>query len=191
MKKLKYSCGLALALLLLLAGVASADNLIANGDFSQPIENGWTVYSTGDNGTASIVSAEVPYGDVAQSMKGRVSLFQVVPVDNLNLALSFSGKFHTEATKEGYGALAKVAVVYCDADTNTLGKTVFGRASGTAELKSGETEHSIIAKADNAWADYTLNVSKELSTNLKTVDHSRVKFLRIDLTVDNGETAGC
>jgi hypothetical protein len=191
MKKLKSSCGLALAVVLLAAGVASADNLITNGDFSQPIENGWITFSTGDNGTASIISAEVPYGDVAQSMKGRVSLFQVIPVGNLNVVLSFSGKFHTEATKEGYGALAKVAVVYCDADTNTLGKTVFGRASGSAELKSNDTEHSISAKADNAWADYTLSISKELSTNLKKVDKEKVKFLRIGLTVDNGETAGC
>jgi len=191
MKKLKYSCGLALAFLLLLAGVASADNLITNGDFSQPVDNGWTVFSTGDNGTASIVSAEAPYGDVAQTNKGRVSLYQVIPVDNLNLVLSFSGKFHTEVTKEGYGALAKVAVVYCDADTNTLGKTVFGRASGIAELKSGETEHSIIAKADNKWADYTLNIGKELSTGLKKVDHEKIRFLRIGLTVDNGETAEC
>jgi hypothetical protein len=191
MKELKSNFGAALALLLLLAGSASADNLMANGDFSQPIDNGWAVFSTGDNGTASIISAAEPYGDVAQTNKGRVSLYQVIPVDNLNLVFSFSGRFHAEVTEEGYGALAKVAVVFCDADTNTLGKTVFGRASGVAELKNGETEHSIVAKADNKWANYSLNISKELSTNLKKVDHDKVKFLRIGLTVDNGETAGC
>jgi hypothetical protein len=176
---------------LLLSGLARADNLIANGDFSQPIDNGWTVFSTGDNGTASIVTGDAPYGDVSQSFKGKVTLYQVIPVDNLNLELSFSGKFHTEVTKEGYGALAKLAVVYCDADTNTLGKTVFGRASGIAELQSGDTEHSIVAKADNTWADYALDLGKELSANLKKVDRSKVRFLRIGITVDNGEPTGC
>jgi hypothetical protein len=191
MKKLKYSCGAVLALLLLLAGVAAADNLIANGDFSQPVENGWTTFSSGDNGSASVVSADVPYGDVAQSGKGRVSLYQLIPIDNLNLVFSFSGRFHTEVTKEGYGALANLSVIFCDADTNALGTTVFGRASGTAALPDSVTEHSIAARADNAWADYTLNIGKELSTNLKTVDRQKVKFLRIGLAVDNGDTQGC
>lgn len=191
MKKQEYSCGAAVAVFLLLAGAAAAGNLIANGDFSQPIENGWTTSSSGDNGTASIITGDVPYVDVAQTGKGRVSLYQIIVVDNLNLVFSFSGRFHAEASKEGYGALANLSVSYCDADTNTLGKTVFGLAAGNATLKDSETGHSIKTKTDNEWADYTLNISKELSTSLKAVDPQKVKFLRVGLAVDNGDTQGC
>lgn len=176
---------------LLISSTALAGNLLVNGDFSQPLDSGWTVYSTGDNGIASIAAVDEPYGFVTQTMKGRVSMYQVIPIEDLNAELSFSGRFHAEATKEGYGSLAKVAVVYCDADTETLGKTVFGRATGTAELVSDKTQHSIVARADKKWADYRLNISKELSTNLAGIDASKVRFLRIGLIVDNGELAGC
>jgi hypothetical protein len=180
-----------LCAVLLAGGTALAGNLITNGDFSQPVDSGWTVSSSGDNGTASTVAVGEPYGNVSQSFKGRVSLYQVIPVEDLNLEFSFSGRFHAEADKEGYGALAKVAVAYCDADTNALGQTVFGRAAGSAVLENDETRHSITAKADKAWADYRLNLTKELSANLSGIDPSKVKFLRIGLIVDNGDLPGC
>jgi hypothetical protein len=180
-----------LCAVLFASSTASAANLVTNGDFSLPLDSGWTVFSTGDNGTAAIAAADEPYGYVAQTTKGRVSMYQVIPVTDLDADLTFSARFHAEANKEGYGALAKLAVVYCDADTEMLGKTVFGRAAGTAVLESDETQHSIVAKADKRWADYKLNLGKEVSKNLTGVDASKVRFLRIGLTVDNGELAAC
>jgi hypothetical protein len=176
---------------LVAGGTALAGNLIMNGDFSQPIDSGWTVSSSGDDGTAAIAAADEPYGFVSQTMKGRVSMYQVIPVENVDAEFSFSGRFHAEVTKEGYGALAKVAVVYCDADTATLGKTLFGRAAGSSALESDKTQHSIVAKADKTWTDYRLSIAKELSKNLTGVDASKVKYLRIGLIVDNGELTGC
>jgi hypothetical protein len=182
---------LVLSLMLAFAGRAAAKNLVVNGDFSQPLETGWTVKSSSEAPTVEVRTEKTNSVRVYQMANGYTSLRQRVAVPNGKLRFSFSGWFSADVNKPDFGAMSNVTIAFLDADTNLLGQTTYARIIGESPLPKNDNTHIIPVKADSVWSDYSFNVGQELAKNLGEIDPEWVKYVDISLNVDNGTLPGC
>jgi hypothetical protein len=154
---------------------------LANGDFAKPLSQGWTTQAEDIIGEHSITATAANGAVVRKEMCGRAALVQEVKLVTSNLNFSTQARFSTQATKPGYYTTASVLLGFLDEAGRTLGETRIYRATGTPPWKASSTLHLIPVTSAGRWQDYNLDLGQELRSNLKGVDASKVKRLRISL----------
>jgi len=176
----------------LVIGAWSKEELIVNGDFEQPLSNGWTEETEGT--WSSIMQS--PYYDGDEDYEVKVSteagphcetyayLWQTVNTPNPHI-VEFSGKakFETVAYQsEGSWAVAQLIVVYADAGGNYLGDTrMYNYPYGSWQ---SDATHHAIEIAGGVWNEFSFNVGEEVDNNLSGVNSANVKKVQIKITAN-------
>jgi hypothetical protein len=154
---------------------------LANGDFLKPLSQGWATQAEDLLGEHSITATQENGAVVLKEMCGNATLVQDVKLKTTNLGFSTRARFSCQATKPDYYATASVLLGYLDSDGKQLGETRIYNAAGAPPWKASNTLHLIAVADTGKWQDYSLNLGQELRSNLKGVDATRVKCLRVSL----------
>ena len=154
---------------------------LTNGDFSQPLTQGWVTQAEDLVGTHSITATADSGVVVRKEMCGNATLVQDVALKTTELIISTRVRFSCRATKPDYYATASLRVGYLDSDGKQLGETRVYRAAGTPPWKASNALHLVAINDTGEWRDYTLNMGQELRTYLTDVDPTQVKRLRLSL----------
>jgi hypothetical protein len=184
-----------LVLALLLAGAASADQFLLNGDFEQSLEVGWTDTVESSAGSFTF-SREDTFGQPTPGYAAKVykylakyaSLRQTVDVPSADVTLTFDARLKIGGGSSTCWPVASVWVRYADANGIELGNARFCLSSVYSTWASSDTVHIIeIADTTGAWHNYSLNLAEEMYTNLPGIDPDAVAKITIDLfAYDNG-----
>jgi len=154
---------------------------LADGDFAKPLSQGWATQAEDIVGQHSITATPEKGAVVRKEMCGRAALVQDIKLSTTNLSFSTRARFSAQATKPDYYSTASVLLGFLDADGKKLGETRIYSAKGTPPWKASNTLHLIAATGADRWQDYSLDLGQELRSNLKGVDASKVKRLRVSL----------
>ncbi len=183
------------ALCLLFAGPAAADEFLINGSFEQPLDVGWTDTVESSAGTFAFERADT-FGQPTPGYAAKVtkylaryaSLRQTVDVPNVDLTLSFDGRFKIAGGSSTCWPVASFWIRYADASGVELGNTRICRSSMYSTWTSSDTVHKIeISDTTGAWHNYSINLKEELATNLPGINPDNVKKVTVDLfAYDNG-----
>jgi hypothetical protein len=183
------------AMCLLFAGPAAADELLINGDFEQPLDVGWTDTVANEAGTFAFERADT-FGQPTPGFAAKVtkylaryaSLRQTVDVPNLDLNLSFDGRFKIAGGSSTCWPVASFWIRYADASGLELGNTRICLSSVYSTWTKSDTVSLIeITDTTGAWHNYSLNLKQELATNLPGINPDNVKKITVDLfAYDNG-----
>jgi hypothetical protein len=176
-------------LLLLLAGLASAGNLLTNGAFEQDLTVGWTSYMadvTYGYDTIARATTYDPDGDYEAftlSTFGYVTrLYQTADIPSTD-NFTFSIKARIDAFDNDYDTLcwaaSAVVLYYQNASGVTLGETRICRYSAPCPWVGTSTIH-LIPAADTLWHTYSFTLNTELA-NLPGVTPSQVKKVMVCL----------
>ena len=164
---------------------------LTNGDFSKPLDQGWATQAKDLVGEHSITSTPENGVVVRKEMCGSATLVQDVALKTTELGLSTRARFSCQATKPDYYATASIRVGYLDNDGKELGETRIYTAAGTPPWKASNTLHLIAVADTGQWRDYNLNLGQELRSNLKGVDATKVKRLRVSLESFGSGKSAC
>jgi hypothetical protein len=179
--KVKVLLVIALAL-----GLASAQNLLTNGDFEQDLTVGWTQtqgggsYVTFDRSTDYQPDPDYEARDSIYSGNGCGMLSQTVDVPGPLTTLSFQAAFAIYGASSSCWPVACVTVGYCDASSNLLGETRYYYHDSYCTWAPTSTL-SLINVTDPNWNRYELNVADELNQHLPGVNPGMVTKLRVAL----------
>jgi len=183
------------ALLLLLAGPAAAGELLVNGDFEQALDVGWTDTVENEAGLFAFDRADT-FGQPTPGFAAKVhkelaryaSLRQTVDVPNVDLTLTFDGRFLIGGGSSTCWPVASVWVRYGDAAGLELGNTRICLSSVYSDWTKSDTVSLIeIADTTGAWHNYTLELKDELTNHLPGINPDSVRKITIDLyAYDNG-----
>jgi hypothetical protein len=186
---------LASAFLLFLAGPVTADEFLVNGSFEQAFDVGWTDTVESSAGTFAFERADT-FGQPTPGFAAKVtkylakyaSLRQTVDVPNLELSLSFDGRFKISGGSSTCWPVASLWIRYADANGLELGNTRICRSSVYSTWANSDTVHLIeIGDTTGAWHNYSINLKEELTANLPGVNPSDVAKVTVDLfAYDNG-----
>jgi hypothetical protein len=173
-----------------LVAAGSGQELLVNGDFEQPLENGWIV-DTGEYGYKTI-SRDVGYQpdpdyealDSIYAGNGYSKLGQTVDVPGPSLLLTFSASFAVGGTSSSCWPVASVVVIYKDVADAVLGQTRFYYHNEYCTWVPSSTM-SLHEVTNPDWTQYSLDVADELAQNLPGVnpgDINRVEVALYDTT---------
>ena len=157
------------------------NHTLTNGDFSKPLSQGWTTQAKDLLGEHSITATQENGAVVRKEMCGNATLVQDVKLSTTNLNFSTRARFSSQATKPDYYATASVLLGFLDGNGRKLGETRIYNAAGTPPWKASNTLHLIPVADIGKWRDYNLDLGQELRSNLKGVDPTKVKRLRVSL----------
>jgi hypothetical protein len=179
----------------MLAGPATANEFLVNGDFEQPLDVGWTDTVASEAGTFAFERADT-FGQPTPGFAAKVtkylaryaSLRQTVDVPNLDLTLSFDGRFKIAGGSSTCWPVASLWIRYSDLSGVELGNTRICRSSEYSTWVSSDTVHLIeISDTTGAWHNYSVNLKQELAANLPGINPDNVKKVTVDLfAYDNG-----
>ena len=185
-------------------------NLIQNGYFLEDYDY-WTRDLTDEGGSSkiSITKSNNSIVDRAlkmeQSGKGNLMLSQRVPINGIDL--SFSATFHTTSSEglmwgfSGTG-YAIIGLGYIDINGESLGFTRIMNVNesifaGTGfvgvpdSISDTNTEHNIMINSGELYSKFSLDLKKEIESNLLGIDSSKIAFIDIVLIVgSNDKDAG-
>jgi hypothetical protein len=176
-----------------LTGVAAA-NLVANGDFEQPLDVGWTDTVVGYVGEGRFERADT-FGQPVSGYAAKVwktladyaSLFQVVDIPDANVNLTFDARFSIGGGSSTCWPVAVFMVRYLDDAGNHLGKTRYYLHDQYCTWEQRDTSSLIEITNPDHWASYQLSVRDELQNNLTGINPDAVRKLCIELfAYDNG-----
>lgn len=177
--------------ILALASFTFASQFLTNGDFEEPLINGWQESKYGTN---SLIDRDTGYdGDPDYEVfvykgtgDGYVQLYQIVDVPTTDLAFSVNAKLYAHSTSASCWAGAAVVISYLNESDSLLGETMICYRSYACPWTSTNTRH-IIAVTDSLWNNYTLNIDDEL-LNLSGVNAADIARIQISLltTADSG-----
>ncbi|MFO7650700.1 MAG: hypothetical protein R6X13_05085 [bacterium] len=174
-----------LALLPLVAAVALGQNLLINGDFEQDLTVGWTYtdsgYGTHQADRQTSYDPDPDYEAMAYQYDnpGWARLAQRVDAPGVLLQLSFRASFLQTGGTSSCWPAACVSVCYYDGSSTLLGETRYFYSTYANWTPSPTL--SLHRVNDPAWADYSLNVAEEISTNLPGVDPGDVAQVEVAL----------
>jgi hypothetical protein len=177
-----------------LTGAAGATEYLVNGGFEQGMATGWTdtVYSLA--GTAQFECTDT-LGQPVPGLAVRVrkdlasfaSLEQTVPVPDVNLTLSFDGRFRIAGGSSTCWPVAALVVRYLDASGIELGSTKFCLHNEFMTWGNSDTAHIIEVTLPELWGRYELNLARELADNLPGVTPAGIARVRLQIyAFDNG-----
>ncbi len=170
-------------LLFLLVAVGSA-NYIVNGDFEQPLTNGWGQRTWGSYCTVNQARIYDPDPDVeAYAYKGNADgyslLFQVATVPSTNLNFSANVKLYAYDNNASAWTGASFKILYLNAANTILGETRICQLSAGCPWSNTRYRH-LITVSDSIWHNYTFNINSELA-NLPGVNPSEVSRIGVAL----------
>ena len=183
------------AFLLMFAGPGVADEFLVNGDFEQPLDVGWTDTVLNEAGTFAFERADTfgqptpGYAAKAYKYLARyASLRQTVDVPNVDLTVSFDGRFKIAGGSSTCWPVASLWIRYADASGAELGNTRICLSSVYSTWTSSDTVHLIeVGDTTGAWHNYSINLKEELNANLPGIKPSDVARVTVDLfAYDNG-----
>ncbi len=170
---------------LLFLSLASAQELLTNGDFEQEITVGW-VWTYSGSGT-HLADRQVGYHPdpdyeahtYQYDNPGESRLAQKVETPGVMLELSFWAKFEEGAGSSTCWPAACFAVCYYDAADVLLGETRFYYSTYANWTPSPTLSLYRITNPD--WQQYTLNIADELNQNLPGVNPADVAKIEVAL----------
>jgi hypothetical protein len=154
---------------------------LTNGDFARPLASGWATQANDILGGHNITATPENGAVVRKEMCGNATLIQDVKLSTTLLNFSTRARLFSQVTKPDYYATASVLLGYLDVDGKKLGETRIYNAAGTPPWKASNTLHLVPVADTGKWHDYNLNLWQELCANLKGVDPTKVKRLRVSL----------
>ncbi len=183
----------AVILLAALVGLAAA-NLLANGDFEQPIGVGWDTTSNNLAGADTFFWTDTlgqPSPGHAVSVRkyllSYASMSQTVDVPGVNFTLTFDGRLKIGGGSSTCWPVAAFAVRYLDSTGASLGNTMLYLHDQYCTWAASDTQSLIDVKTPGEWTPFSLNIASELSAHLPGIDPAKVQKLTIDLyAYDNG-----
>lgn len=172
-----------LGVIVIMVSLASATNLVTNGDFEQDLASGWTESSLGgiiDRSTDYHPDADYEVQVYKYSSSGIVSLSQIVDIDNTDIDFSCKAKMYALDNTVGDWAAAAVALIYLNETNSVLGETrIYRPSDGDCPWVDTPRLHLIYVPDEN-WLDYTFNINDELQ-NLPIIDPSYVDKIQVVL----------
>lgn len=172
----------AVCLALALATPAYALDLLVNGDFELPLENGWTT-----TGGSTVTVTRGPLYDpdpdfeaqVAQvTSSGEGTLAQTVDLPGLDTGFSVRMTCAVSSSPTAWAA-AGIGVVYQTASGTPLGETRIVACTRDCPWTSGPNLH-LISAAENYWLEYSFNIAAEMSY-LPGIDPSLIRRVSVRL----------
>ena len=179
---MKFSIPLIILSFLFVTPVLGVE-LIANGDFEEPLTTGWESVTSGSN---IIINRAINYDPdpdyEAYVYKGTGSgyarLYQIVDAPTTDLDFAVNTKLYAYATATAWSGAA-VVISYLDEQSSLLGETYICDRSTYCPWANTPTCH-IIPAPDSLWHNYGFNIDDEL-TNLSGVNPSDIKKIQISL----------
>ncbi|MCK4574804.1 hypothetical protein KAU34_00180 [candidate division WOR-3 bacterium] len=170
--------------ILLISSQVTAVEILTNGDFEQPLTNGWDESVSASNYTINRATNYDPDPDYEARVyqgtgSGYARLYQIVDIPATNLDFSANAKLYAWDNSGSAWAGAGLVLSYFDYSVMLLGETYICARSTQCPWSNSSTTH-IIEAADSAWHDYSFNIENEL-TNLSGVNPSDVKKIRVSL----------
>jgi hypothetical protein len=180
--------------ILALIGIATATELIINGDFEQPIEIGWTDSVVGASGSYffewSDTLGQPSPGCAARAYKYLASyaaLSQTVDVPNVNLNFSLYGRLRIGGGSSTCWPVAAIILRYQNSSGVELGNTKMYIHTEYSTWANSDTAHLIEINTPESWETYGLDVAQEIASYLPGVNPSEVSKVTIELyAYDNG-----
>lgn len=175
-----------LSLALVVLGLVSAQNLLVNGGFEQPLSVGWA-QTVGGVGTQTVERGTGHHPDPDYEAYlyqfdggGWTKLGQMVDVPGSRLAFTFWGKFEYGAGSSTCWPVAAVTLEYCDAGGNLLGESRFYYHNAYCNWTNSGTLH-LLDVASPDWQEYSLDIHDEIAANLPGVNPDDVRKVRVSM----------
>ncbi len=172
--------------MVIIAGLMFAENLLVNGDFEAPITTGWQSAQSGSNVTIDRATTYDPDPDYeAQSKKGYGSgyakLYQVVDVATTDLLFTIDALLYAYDNNADTSCWAAAAVIisYKNSVNTVLGETRICSYTTPCSWQSTSTCHLIHAP-NNVWQNHSFNIDDEL-TNLPGVNPAQISKIEVSL----------
>ncbi len=165
--------------------VGMGQELLVNGDFEQPITEGWvhTTYGSGthtaDRNTTYHPDPDYEAMAYQYDNPGWSRLGQTVSVPGPMLLLSFWAKFEFAGGTSSCWPAACLSVCYLDASDLTLGETRYVHSTYANWVPSSTLSLHDVVNPD--WTEYNLDIIEELSNNLPGVAPGEVARIEVGL----------
>jgi len=179
-------------ILFVLASICSASVLLTNGDFEQPLSNGWQLT---EGGYYSVVGRATTYDPdpdyeacATDSFGSYAKLWQTVDIPTTDLQFSVNAKLNAYDNNADTLCWAGAAIVisYLDANGALLGDTKICRFTAPCPWANSPTSHLIIASNTN-WNPYSFNINSELS-NLPGINPADIAKIEVALYAKTDHT---
>jgi len=184
------------------------DNLIKNGYFLDEFD-GWQRELVDEGGSSKISITNFGSSLFNRALHieheglGKIYFYQdvVIPSTNLVFSCSFNAS-STEGPIIGFSGtgFTIIGIVYLDSQNNTLGFTriinfnesLFAGTSfvgAPEELSDTNTTHNIEVESETTYADFTIDINKELNNNLLGIDPTAVDAIEIMFIVGSTDSS--
>lgn len=180
---------LLMALLLLIFSQVTPLELLSNGDFEEPLTNGWgevgtSSYYTISRGTHYDPDPDYEVNIIQGTGSGFARLYQIVSIPSTDIDFSANAKLYSwDNDPTGPWASASVVISYLNEMNMSLGETYICSFSDNCPWSNTPTTH-IIEVSDSSWHNYSFNIDNEL-INVSGVDPQDIKKLRISVYTEN------
>lgn len=187
---------ISLLLVLVSAAPPAATSLVAtdsllNSRFATSLAPAWTTTSEDLVGWGKVEILKDGGVRLSKEMCGHRTLTQEVNLTTTDLVFSTRAKFDARTTDLRYRSTAAIVLTYLDSLGKPLGTTTIGHTAPATGWNNSSTAHYIRAAKPNTYADYSFNLSEELTTNLKGVNPAKVRRLRVQLIAHCSGTRAC
>ncbi|UCG41906.1 MAG: hypothetical protein JSU73_08430 [candidate division WOR-3 bacterium] len=179
---------LMLAGVCLLAGAAAAENLLVNGDFELPLDQGWSEDVRTEAGDHSFDRWDT-LGQPTPGYAARVykylaryaSLYQVCDVPGVDLEFSFDGRFWIEGGSTTCWPTGAVILSYLDGTDAELGCTMILLRNQFNDWVESDTMNFYDVQVPGEWDSFGFSVAQEIEDNLPGVDAAEVSGVKVQL----------
>jgi hypothetical protein len=177
------TCLLLCSLCALLVLPASADELLINGNFEEPLTTGWTASTEGVSTVITRATHYDPDPDYEAHVSkatgnGYARLSQIVDLPGLDAVFSANVNLFASATSTAWAAAA-LSVSYLGADEMPLGTTYIIASTHYCPWDNSPTQHMIPA-VPSTWESFAFTIEDELA-NLPGIDPLDVRGLEVAL----------
>lgn len=178
----------ALAGVLVVAGTATGDNLLVNGDFELPLDQGWSEDVRMEAGDFSFDRWDT-LGQPTPGYAARVykylaryaSLYQVCDVPSVDLEFSFDGRFWIEGGSTTCWPTGAVILSYLDRTEAELGCTMILLRNQFNDWVESDTMNFYDVEVPGEWDSFGFSVAQEIEDNLPGVNAAEVSGVKVQL----------
>lgn len=167
-------------------GLAFAQNMVVNGDFSRDLADGWEYEESGFGNHLAERRAWSPpdtghYCFVQQvNGPGFARLSQLIDVIGPDLAFSYQASWAIGGGSSTCWPVAAVFLEYYDNGGTRLGETIWYLHNEYCAWEPSGNRH-LISITDPDWRQYAVNVREEIAANLPAVTADAVRQVGISL----------
>jgi hypothetical protein len=179
--------------LAVLVGILPAVEFIANGNFEQALDQGWTDTVVGTSGfgmferTDTMGCGSGCAARVYKTLASYAGLGQTVTIPNVNLTFSFDGRFRLAGGSSTCWPAAALFLRYQDASGNDLATTKFVLHNEFCSWGNNDTAHIVEIENPEVWNHHTLDIAQEISSNLPGLNAADVVQIQVQIyAYDNG-----